>query len=155
MITYTKRQREALERMTPEQRAMVEGRRAENETPERGAEDRATHEYYQTRRPTWEELAAEEDEVPFLWELFQALITLKKLRTAKGLTATEIARRAKIDPGALSRLESGKNANPTFETLSRYAAAIGASLTIEVQDLDAPEADPKIFNSGVARGRDT
>jgi transcriptional regulator with XRE-family HTH domain len=51
---------------------------------------------------------------------------------------TEIARRSGVDPASLSRLETGKNPNPTFQTLSRYAAALGLRLDlslVEIEDL--------------------
>jgi transcriptional regulator with XRE-family HTH domain len=35
-----------------------------------------------------------------------------------------------IDRAVLSRLETGKNLNPTFATLSRYAWALGKTLSI-------------------------
>ena len=41
-----------------------------------------------------------------------------------------MARRSGLDPAVLSRLETGKNPNPTFETLSRYAAALDLDLAI-------------------------
>jgi transcriptional regulator with XRE-family HTH domain len=147
MRTYTRRQRESLERMTPEQRAKVEAIRAEINTPERRAEEEAIHAYYQKDRPALEELIRRGEVDPErlstmggLMELFHALAALKRLREAKGLTAAEVARRAGIDPAAMSRLESGKSANPTFETLARYASAIGADLEIGIRDRDAPEA---------------
>jgi transcriptional regulator with XRE-family HTH domain len=147
MRTYTKRQRESLERMTPEQRAKVEAIRAEINTPERRAEEEAIHAYYQKDRPSLEELIRRGEVDPErlstmggLMELFHALSALKRLREAKRLTAAEVARRARIDPAAMSRLESGKSANPTFETLARYASAIGADLEIRVRDRDSPKA---------------
>jgi transcriptional regulator with XRE-family HTH domain len=51
---------------------------------------------------------------------------------------TVIARRSGVDPASLSRLEAGKNPNPTFDTLSRYAAALGLRLDlslVEIEDL--------------------
>ena len=51
--------------------------------------------------------------------LLETLGALEKARQSQGLSLTEIARRSGIDLASLSRLEAGKNPNPTFETLSR------------------------------------
>ncbi len=72
--------------------------------------------------------------------LLKTLSALQRARPSRGLSLTEIARRTEIDLASLSRLEAGKNPNPTFETLSRYAAALGLrlelSLVDKVEDLD-------------------
>jgi len=70
--------------------------------------------------------------------LLKTLIALQTARQSRGLSLTEIACRSGIDLASLSRLEAGKNPNPTFETLSRYAAALGLRLElslVEVKDL--------------------
>jgi transcriptional regulator with XRE-family HTH domain len=147
MRTYTRRQRESLERMTPERRAKVEAIRAEIDTPERRAEEEAIHTSYQEDRPSPEGLIRRGEVDPErpstmggLMELFHALSELKRIREAKGLTAAEVSRRAGIAPAAMSRLESGRNANPTFETLVRYASAIGVDLELVVHDRDTAAA---------------
>jgi transcriptional regulator with XRE-family HTH domain len=141
MDMSTERQRKALERMTPEQRAKVEAIRAANLTPERRAEVAAVREHFKDH-PTREELVRRGEIDPdrgmpmgALVSLHKALAELKRLREAKGLTAAEVARRAGIAPAAMSRLESGRNANPTFETLARYARAVGVELTLGVRDV--------------------
>lgn len=57
---------------------------------------------------------------------------LKDARQARGLPATEIASRMGIDAGNFSRLESGQG-NPTIETVSRLAEAIGVELVVSVK----------------------
>jgi DNA-binding XRE family transcriptional regulator len=135
----TERQRRSLEGMTPEQRAKVEAIRAANRTPERRAEIEAVREHYKDR-PSREELIRRGEIRPeratpmsALAALHGTLAELKQLRESNGLTAAEVARRAKIAPAAMSRLESGRNANPTFETLARYARAIGAEPVLGVR----------------------
>jgi transcriptional regulator with XRE-family HTH domain len=62
------------------------------------------------------------------------------------VTSAEIARESGIDLAAVSRLEAGKNPNPTFETLSRYAAALGLRLEVslvELEDLAAVSTGPR------------
>ena len=70
--------------------------------------------------------------------LLETLGALEKARQSLGLSLTEIARRSGIDLASLSRLEAGKNPNPTFETLSRYAAALGLRLKISLVEMEEP-----------------
>ena len=64
--------------------------------------------------------------------LLRTLSALQQARRCRGLSLTEIARRSGIDLACLSRLETGKNPNPTFETLSRYAAAMGLGIELSL-----------------------
>ncbi|MBV8078261.1 MAG: helix-turn-helix transcriptional regulator [Planctomycetaceae bacterium] len=139
--TFTERQRQSLDRMAPERRAKLEAIRAEMRTPARRAEEAAVHASYQEDRPGREELIRRGEIDPergltmgALVELHRVLAELKRIRASRGLTAAEVSRRAGIAPAAMSRLESGRNANPTFETLARYAAALGADLTLGVRE---------------------
>jgi DNA-binding phage protein len=68
--------------------------------------------------------------------LLETLGTLERARQSLGLSLTEIARRSGIDLASLSRLEAGKNPNPTFETLSRYAAALGLRLNLSLVEIE-------------------
>ena len=64
---------------------------------------------------------------------FAAMQLLKAERKARGLSLSEVSRRCGIDTSRLSKLENDLAANPTFETLSRIAHAIGVKLTIGVE----------------------
>jgi DNA-binding phage protein len=78
--------------------------------------------------------------------LLETLGALEKARQSLGLSLTEIARRSGIDLASLSRLEAGKNPNPTFETLSRYAAALGLRLNlslVEIEELASAPSAPR------------
>ena len=68
--------------------------------------------------------------------LLLTLRALEKARQSLGLSLTEIARRSGIDLASLSRLEAGKTSDPTFETLSRYAAALGLRLKISLVEME-------------------
>jgi DNA-binding phage protein len=68
--------------------------------------------------------------------LLKGLIDLRDARVARGLSLSEVARRSGIDLASLSRLEAGKNPNPTFETLSRYAQALGLRLELALIESD-------------------
>jgi ribosome-binding protein aMBF1 (putative translation factor) len=61
-----------------------------------------------------------------------AMQMLKREREARGLSLAAIAQGTGMDKSNLSRLENDPNANPTLETLSRIATAIGVKLTIGV-----------------------
>jgi DNA-binding XRE family transcriptional regulator len=58
-------------------------------------------------------------------EMRLAVAELRKARVAARLSLTQVAQRSGIDKTALIRLEKGLQANPTVETLCRYAAAVG------------------------------
>src|SRR4051812_3414120 len=53
--------------------------------------------------------------------------TLRRVRTARGLSVSDLARASGVAKATLSGLESG-SANPTLETLWALAAALGVSL---------------------------
>jgi hypothetical protein len=55
---------------------------------------------------------------------------LKKVRQAARLTLAAISKRTGIDQASLSRLENGRQANPTVDTLWRYAHALGRELVL-------------------------
>ena len=46
-------------------------------------------------------------------------------RKKANLTQEELANRLNVNRSSLARLEKNLNANPTFETLTRYAKALG------------------------------
>jgi transcriptional regulator with XRE-family HTH domain len=51
-------------------------------------------------------------------------MTLKALRTARGLTQVALARKAKMQQTYVAQLETGVEANPTLDTLRRLAKAL-------------------------------
>lgn len=77
-----------------------------------------------------------------LESLLKTLGALQQARQSRGRSLTEIARRSGIDLASLSRLEAGKNPNPTFEALSRYAAALGLRLEVSLVDEVEDPASP-------------
>ncbi len=104
------------------------------------AEERRVRELFQ-RRPTVQaliesgEIDANQITTGTVEEsLLKTLGALQTARQSRGLSLTEIAHRSGIDLASLSRLEAGKNPNPTFETLSRYASALGLRLEISLVD---------------------
>jgi transcriptional regulator with XRE-family HTH domain len=59
---------------------------------------------------------------------------LRAEREHQGLSLSEVSDRCGIEKGAVSRLENGVNANPTLETLRRYAQALGKDVAISLTD---------------------
>ncbi len=54
-------------------------------------------------------------------------------RTAAGMTQHEVALRMWTTRSAVSRLESGRYARPTLDTVEKYALAVGARVEIRVR----------------------
>jgi DNA-binding Xre family transcriptional regulator len=59
---------------------------------------------------------------------------LRAAREARGFTLGDVERLTGIDRSALSKLERGERPNVTFETLGRYAAALGKRLRLQLED---------------------
>lgn len=62
---------------------------------------------------------------------------LKKARQSAGLTLATISKRTGMDQATLSRLETGRQPNPTVDTLWRYAHAVGRQLVLTHTNPDA------------------
>lgn len=111
-------------------------------TPEDQARLRAVRERFQAERPSMDDLLASgEYEGPvslgtFL-DILETLGALKKVREQLGLSLADVSERTGIDRAAISRLENGHNANPTIETLNRYAGALGKRLAFSIEDQPA------------------
>lgn len=122
----TDRTREALARLGPEERARVEAIRERARTPEARRAEAAVREEVGRELAetgavaTTGERVAMEDVVAFR----RFLMDLRGRREALGMSLDDVARESGIDKAALSRLESGKQANPTVQTLMRYARAV-------------------------------
>src|SRR6476620_5484310 len=104
-------------------------------TPAQRAEQRRIRELFQDWHPSPEELIASGEGVNFALfgeypGLRPFLVELKQAREQAGLSLADVSRRCGIDKAALSRLENGQNANPTLDTLWRYAAAVGKRLLL-------------------------
>lgn len=109
-------------------------------TPEELARIHAIRERFQRDRPTVEQLLesgeyAEPVPLGVYLETKELLHRLKKEREDAGLTLSDVADRTGMDKGAISRLENGRQPNPTVETLARYATAIGKQIVWAFSDL--------------------
>ena len=67
-------------------------------------------------------------------QLQELHMQLKAAREAKGLSLADLTKLTGMDRSALSKLETGQRANPTMETLVRYAEAVGKRLVVSLAD---------------------
>jgi len=111
--------------LTPEQQAAIEARRADRQTPQYQAELARDIEAYRQEYPPVGDP-----------ELIETLAGLRRAREQQGLSLTDMAERTGIDRATISKLETGKLANPTIGTLRTYARALGRRLawTLEAAD---------------------
>jgi DNA-binding XRE family transcriptional regulator len=106
--------------------------------PKWTAADRARHRAIRQEFehcPTQEKLEASgEYEGPIKGRAYLAVKVLihelKKTREAAGLTLAAVSKRTGMDQATLSRLENGRQPNPTIDTLWRYARAVGRELVL-------------------------
>jgi ribosome-binding protein aMBF1 (putative translation factor) len=82
-------------------------------------------------------IARHHDRMATLDQLQELLLQLKAAREAKGLSLADLTELTGMDRSAVSKLETGQRANPTVETLVRYAEAVGKRLVVSLAD--APE----------------
>jgi transcriptional regulator with XRE-family HTH domain len=62
---------------------------------------------------------------------------LRALRKRKNLTLDDLAEMSKVDRGTISKIETGKRANPNASTLRKLAGALG----VEAHELSSSDAD--------------
>jgi len=67
-------------------------------------------------------------------QLQELLLQLKAAREARGLSLADLTALTGMDRSSLSKLETGQRANPTVETLVRYAEAVGKRLVVSLAD---------------------
>ena len=113
MESIMRDQAKALDQMTQEQRAAVEAIRARRHTPEADAERERSR-------------GAIREEIP--------PASLRAERDRQGLSLADIGERTQIDKATLSKLETGKTANPTYFTLRTYARALGKGLAWRIEE---------------------
>ena len=65
---------------------------------------------------------------------------LKSERLKKGLSLADMKERTGIERSTLSRLENDADANPTVDTLAKYADAVGKKVLAVLADTDEGEA---------------
>jgi ribosome-binding protein aMBF1 (putative translation factor) len=98
-------------------------------TPEEAAKYKAIREQVAGELPE-----RHHDRMATLDQLQELLMRLKAAREAKGLSLADLTELTGMDRSALSKLETGQRANPTVETLVRYAEAVGKRLVVSLAD---------------------
>jgi len=116
--------------------------RANRKTPEERAREKTLREKIQKGKPSFEDLirAGECDPdavmtMGMYFDIQRALQALKQERKRSGLSIGDVAERSGLDRAVISRLENGKQDNPTVATLMRYAAAVGKRFLWCYEDL--------------------
>jgi len=130
--------------------------RANRKSAEERARERVLREKLQREKPSLEDLIrsgeCDPDAVMTMGMYFDvqgALQALKQYRQRSGISVSEVAERSGLDRAVVSRLENGKQDNPTIATLMRYAAAIGKRFLWSYEDLPAK----KVINGNGKAGR--
>ena len=101
-------------------------------TPEEAAKYKAIREQVDEELPDL--IARHHDRMATLDQLNVLLLQLKATRETKGLSLADLTELTGMDRSALSKLETGQRANPTVETLVRYAEAVGKRLVVSLFD---------------------
>ena len=106
--------------------------RPNQKTAEERDRERALREKTQREKPSLDDLIATGEVDPdavmtlgMYFDIQRALQALKNERKKCALSLGDVAERSGLDRAVISRLENGKQDNPTIATLMRYAAAIG------------------------------
>ncbi len=79
-------------------------------------------------------IARHHERMASLDQLQELLSQLKAAREAKGLSLADLTKLTGMDRSAVSKLETGQRANPTVDTLVRYAEAVGKRLVVSLTD---------------------
>lgn len=106
----------------------------------RSAEAKARHAQMREalkKKPSLKELLAGGDYSPPMpqhdyLQLHQLASQLKKAREAANISLNDLAEKSGVDRGAIWKLESGRHENPTVETLSKLARALGYELGFQL-----------------------
>ena len=101
-------------------------------TPEEAAKYEAIREQIAEELPDL--IERHHERTAALDQLQELLTQLKAAREAKGLSLADVTELTGMDRSSLSKLETGQRANPTVETLIRYADAVGKRLVVSLTD---------------------
>jgi len=125
---------------------------------EERAREKALREQLQKEKPSLDDLIrtgeCDPDAVMTMGMYFdvqKVLQALKRDREKSGLSISDVAERSGLDRAVVSRLENGKQDNPTVATLMRYAAAVGKRFVWSYEDLASEPAE----RNGKTRRRST
>jgi ribosome-binding protein aMBF1 (putative translation factor) len=121
--------------------------RPSRKTADERAREQVLRDTLQKERPSLEDLvrsgACDPDAVMTMgmyFDIQRALRALKRERERSGLSIGDVAERSGLDRAVVSRLENGKQDNPTVATLMRYAAAVGKRFLWSYKDAEPAAA---------------
>lgn len=114
-------------------------------TPDQRAAFRAIRERAKSDRPGPDELISRGEADGFVsqgafMELLGLIDELRRERERRGLSLTEAAERSGLTLAMISKLENGRNPNPTIDTLSRYAMAVDMELKLGAAPMPVDDA---------------
>jgi len=101
-------------------------------TPEEAAKYDKIREQIAAELP--ELVARHHERMATLDQLQDVVDQLKAAREEKGLSLADLTGLTGMDRSALSKLETGRRANPTVATLVRYAEAVGKRIVVSLAD---------------------
>lgn len=120
--------------------------RANRKTAAERRREKALREQLQKEKPSLDDLIrggeCDADAVMTMgmyFDIQRALQALKQERQRIGVSIGEAAKRSGLDRAVISRLENGKQDNPTVATLMRYAAALGKRFVWCYEDVAAKD----------------
>jgi ribosome-binding protein aMBF1 (putative translation factor) len=103
-----------------------------NRTPEQKAEELRIREMH--RQNPIREVPTDVILNADAFRVIKFIAAIKQEREAQGLSLEELAERAKVDLGVLTRLESAQSYNPTLSVLIRIARALKKQLELSLCD---------------------
>ncbi len=122
--------------------------RPSRKTGQERARERTLRDRIQKEKPSLDDLVGtgevDRDAVMTMgmyFDIQHALQGLKRARERRGLSVSDVARHSGLDRAVVSRLENGKQDNPTVATLMRYAAAIGKRFLWTFEDAATARQD--------------
>jgi DNA-binding phage protein len=101
-------------------------------TPDEAAKNWAVREHVAEELP--ELVTRHHERMATLDQLQELLAQLKAARESKRMSLADVTEQTGMDRSALSKLETGQRANPTVDTLVRYAEAVGKRLVVSLTD---------------------
>ena len=120
--------------------------RTETRKNERTAADRARlkaiRDSIQKTKPNLDALRAKGETIVPLGTYLavqELLADFRSCRRKQKLTLEQVAKKAGMDVAALSRLETGKQPNPTVDSLFRVAFALGRTIDFRFGRADSPK----------------
>lgn len=116
-------------------------------SPEEKARIAAIRDRFQSEKPSMGDLLASKEVSHFgphgeYLDMQAVFAALKEERQRLGLSLNAMEKKTGIKKAALSRLENGKQTNPTIETIYRYAAGIGKRILWSWTDSTSNQRHP-------------